>query len=190
MTIASSRVEIGHHHHAATTPTGVLREEHEVILRALTVLERIGQQMAKGTTVKPETLQGLTNFFKNFADRCHHAKEEQHLFPALERHGVPKEGGPLGVMLYEHEEGRALVRTFAEGDPKTAPQAIRRYVTLLREHIAKENEILFPLSETVLPSQEQHELFHAFETAEQELGKDLHDRLVAELSQLESEVTG
>lgn len=175
------------HTNAATTPTGVLREEHEVILRALTVLERVGRTMAQGKTVPRETIASLANFFRTFADRCHHAKEEAHLFPALVEHGIPNEGGPIGVMLSEHEEGRALVRTFAEGDPAIAISAIRRFVILLRDHIAKENEVLFPLSDEVLPQQEQAAMMNAFELAESEVaGPGVHQRLIAELEQLEA----
>jgi len=174
------------HTNAATTPTGVLREEHEVILRALTVLERVGRTMAQGKTVSRETIASLANFFRTFADRCHHAKEEAHLFPALVEHGIPKEGGPIGVMLSEHEEGRALVRTFADGDTATAISAIRRFVILLRDHIAKENEVLFPLSDQVLPQQEQAAMMTAFELAEYEVaGPGVHQQLIAELEQLE-----
>ena len=175
------------HTHAATTPTGVLREEHEVILRALTVLERVGRDLAQDKPVPPETIASLANFFRTFADRCHHAKEEAHLFPALVEHGVPNEGGPIGVMLQEHEEGRALVRTFAQGDPATTVAAIRRFVILLREHIAKENDVLFPMSEQVLPQTEQAAMMSKFELAEQEIaGAEVHRRLIAELEQLEA----
>ena len=175
------------HTHAATTPTGVLREEHEVILRALTVLERVGRDLSQGKTVPKETIASLANFFRTFADRCHHAKEEAHLFPALVEHGIPNEGGPIGVMLQEHEEGRALVRTFAEGDSGTAVAAIRRFVILLREHIAKENEILFPMADQVIPEREQAAIFNAFEGAELEVaGPGVHQQLIADLEQLEA----
>src|SRR3970282_658833 len=100
MNAASSHSCCGHTH-AATTPTGVLREEHEVILRALTVLERVGRDLAAGKSVAQETNAWLASFFRPFADRCHHAKEEAHLFPAMAEHGIPKEGGPIGVMLQE-----------------------------------------------------------------------------------------
>ncbi|HWP84957.1 MAG TPA: hemerythrin domain-containing protein [Terriglobia bacterium] len=175
----------GHHH--AATPTAVLREEHEVILRALAVLERAGRDLAQGRTVPKATLESLANFFRTFADRCHHAKEEAHLFPALVAHGIAQEGGPVGVMLNEHEEGRALVRVFAEGDPATAVSAIRRFVTLLREHIAKENDVLFPMADQVLPQQEQREMLAKFDQAETEVaGPGVHERLIAELEQLEA----
>lgn len=177
----------GGHSHSAATPTAVLREEHEVILRALTVLERVGRDLSQGKSVPKETISSLANFFRTFADRCHHAKEEAHLFPALVEHGIPKEGGPVGIMLQEHDEGRALVRTFAEGDPAAAAPAMRRFVILLREHIAKENDILFPMSEQVLPPAEQTEIMNKFELAEQEtVGPGGHEKLIAELEKLEA----
>lgn len=174
-----------HQHHAAT-PTGRLREEHEVILRALTLLERLGQRFEAGESVDREGLAWLREFFGTFADRCHHGKEEQHLFPALERQGIPREGGPLGVMLSEHEEGRALIRAMAQGDDRQAAAAIRQYVALLRAHIEKENGVLFPMAEHVLPAEEQHGLLLAFEAVEQGVaGPGVHERLLARLAELE-----
>lgn len=172
--------------HGAVTPTGMLREEHEVILRALALLEGLGQRLESGEPVDRDGLAWLREFFSTFADRCHHGKEEQHLFPALERHGVPVEGGPLGVMLHEHEEGRALLRTMAQGNNRQTAGAIRGYATLLRAHIEKENGVLFPLAERVLPDEEQRGLVHAFEAVEQAVGgPGLHERLLSELSRLE-----
>ena len=182
--------EVKHRLPAAASPTDVLREEHEVILRALGILERFGRDMQQGKSVNPESLRWLADFFKSFADRCHHGKEEQLLFPVLEKLGVPREGGPIGVLLGEHEEGRALVRAFAEADPRTAPQAIRRFVDLLRDHISKENEVLFPMSDLILPPQQQQELMNAFEKVEQEVaGPEAHRRFHEGLVRLESETT-
>ena len=178
--------QAAHRHHEATTPTGRLREEHEVILRALALLERCGRALEAGEGVDREGLAWLRTFFGTFADRCHHGKEEQHLFPALERHGIPREGGPIGVMLHEHEEGRALVRAIGQGDDRQAAEAIRAYVALLRAHIDKENGVLFPMAEHVLPETEQRGLLHAFEAVEQAVaGPAVHERLLAELARLE-----
>jgi hemerythrin-like domain-containing protein len=165
----------------------MLTQEHEAILRGLTALEKLGWRLESGQPVDREALTWLIGFFRIFADRCHHGKEEQHLFPALERHGVPKEGGPLGVMREEHEEGRALVRAMAEGDDRQTAAAIRGYVALLRAHIDKENSVLFPLAEQILPDDEQRALGHAFEAVEQEVaGPDVHARLLAGLARLEA----
>lgn len=175
-----------HHRHAAT-PTGQLRDEHQVILRALALLERLGRALDAGKAVERAHLAWLRSFFETFADRCHHGKEEQHLFPALERHGIPREGGPLAVMLQEHEEGRALLRAMAQGDDRPVAGAIRAYAGLLRAHIDKENGVLFPLAEQVLPEGEQRQLLEAFEAVEQTVaGGGLHERLLAELARLEA----
>lgn len=182
--------EVAHRLSRATSPTDVLREEHEVILRALAVLERFGRAIEQGKSVNPESLRWLADFFQSFADRCHHGKEEQQLFPVLEQFGVPREGGPIGVLLAEHEEGRALVRAIAQADPQTAPKAIRRYVVLLGDHIAKENEVLFPISDQILPQEKQWELLDKFEKVEQEVaGPEVHRMFHDGLERLESETT-
>lgn len=182
---------ISHHHAEATTPTAMLRHEHEVILRALALLERLGRSLEAQEPVDREGLGWLINFFRTFADQCHHGKEEQHLFPALEHHGIPRAGGPLGVMLHEHEEGRALLRAMAEGDDAAIADAIRGYATLLRAHIDKENGVLFPIAEQVLSEEEQRVLLHSFDAVEQAVaGPGVHERLLAKLAELEASSGG
>jgi hemerythrin-like domain-containing protein/uncharacterized protein (DUF2249 family) len=176
----------GRHHHGPQTPTGMLRHEHELILRALALLEQIGRSLSAGKPVDRAALDWLIDFFKTFADRCHHGKEEQHLFPAMERHGIPREGGPTGVMLQEHELGRAFIRDIASGDDRAIAEAIHGYVALLRAHIDKENDILFEMAEEVIPQEEQRTLAQAFEAVEQLVaGPGLHERLLEGLAQLE-----
>jgi hemerythrin-like domain-containing protein len=175
------------HPHGAASPTAALRDEHAVILRALALLERLGEALEAGGPVDRERLAWLRGFFGTFTDRCHHAKEERHLFPALERHGIPKEGGPLGVMLEEHEQGRALIRAMADSDDREVAAAIQAYVNLLRGHIYKENEVLLPMAEHVLAGEEKAELARAFETVEEGVADPgAHERIVAELARLES----
>ncbi|MBI3031567.1 MAG: hemerythrin domain-containing protein [Candidatus Rokubacteria bacterium] len=166
--------------------TAVLRHEHEVFLRALALLERLGRGLEAGTPVDREALAWLIDFFRTFADRCHHTKEEQHLFPALERHGLPRDGGPVGVMLHEHELGRAYLRAMAAGDDPTVAEAIENYSALLRAHIDKENGILFPIAEQILGEEEQRVIVRAFDAIEQAVvGPGIHEQLLAKLAELE-----
>ncbi len=182
-----SLTDSAHRHHQADGPMEMLRHEHEVILRALALLERLGQRLEAREPVDRKALGWLRDFFGTFADKCHHGKEEQHLFPAMERHGVPRDGGPLGVMLQEHEEGRALVRAMAQDDDHQVAEAIRGYTTLLRAHIDKENDVLFPLAEELLPGAEQKDLLGAFEAVEALVaGRGVHERLLAELARFEA----
>ncbi len=178
------------HHGGAQSPIAQLRAEHEVILRALSLLEALGRELEAGKTIDRAILAWFEDFFSTFADRCHHGKEERCLFPLLERYGVPREGGPLGVMLYEHEQGRAFLRAMqltTGGERQQTAEAIRGYLALLRAHIEKENQVLFRLAEQVLPDEAQRELAQSFEAAEQaEVGPGVHERYLSELAQLEA----
>ena len=155
-----------------TTPTEVLREEHRVILRALGLLEAGANRLAGGGALPEGWWARIIEWLRAFADRNHHAKEERYLFPALAKAGVPAAGGPVAVMLAEHVEGRALMATMEAGEPRGRLDAARRYVQLLRDHIDKENGVLFPLADAVLKTHAQQALARDFETVEAEQGRD------------------
>ena len=116
-----------------------LRADHEKILAELDKLEANPAGYAKE----------FLHFTENFAEPHHH-KEEEVLFPALEKKGIPNEGGPIGVMLMEHEIKRGHVRDLAAGKIEAAGNII----SLLRDHINKENNILYPMAEQVLTAEE------------------------------------
>lgn len=167
--------------------TAELRHEHEVILRGLDVLERLADRLAAGQPVKGATLSELVQLFQTFADRCHHGKEEDQLFPAMRAKGM---GGTLAVFVEEHEEGRGYVRTLASGAADTEKvRAARRFVGMLREHIQRENEILFPLADELFSADEHGALARAYADVElRVVGPDVHERLLATLARLEGEV--
>jgi hemerythrin-like domain-containing protein len=83
-------------------PTEILSSEHRVIEQVLGCLEKIIEQARQNGRLERQPAEDAIAFFRNFADRCHHGKEEAHLFPALEAQGFPRQGGPTGVMLHEH----------------------------------------------------------------------------------------
>ena len=85
--------------------TSVLMDEHRIIERMLGDLELASERLASGAPIRPGFFLDAAEFVKGFADGCHHRKEEGVLFPAMELAGVAREGGPIGVMLAEHEEG-------------------------------------------------------------------------------------
>ena len=155
-----------------TGPMDALREEHRVILRALALLELAAGRLARADALPDGWWERLVAWLGAFADLCHHAKEERHLFPALVDAGVPSEGGPVAVMLAEHAEGRGLLEAMRAGEPARRTEAARRYVQLLRDHIDKENGVLFPLAEAVLEEGVQHRLAREFETVEAEQGRE------------------
>src|SRR5579863_10033867 len=133
--------------------TEILRKEHDVILRMIEATEITAARMERGEKVPDSLLAGLVEFFQLFADKCHHGKEEEVFFPRLVEKGMPGDAGPVGVMLREHEMGREMIRRMVQAEDayragaSTAAsswaKASRSYAALLREHIAKENEVLF-----------------------------------------------
>ncbi|HTY80405.1 MAG TPA: hemerythrin domain-containing protein [Candidatus Bathyarchaeia archaeon] len=153
-------------------PTGVLREEHRVILHALDLLERAADRLDRGAPLPDGWLADLVAWLRGFADRNHHAKEETALFPAMVKAGVPSMGGPIGVMLEEHERGRALLHGLATGDPSARAAAAHEYVGMLREHIDKENGVLFPLADAVLDEAAQRGIGRELESVEAQQGRE------------------
>ena len=155
--------------------TEILMDEHRVIEQVLFCLEKIADQAFTKGVVDVTSARDVISFLRTFADTCHHMKEEDRLFPAMERCGLPREAGPTAVMRQEHEIGRGHVRrmdeavtAFEKGDAGASDRfafEARGFVDLLREHIAKEDQILFPMADRMLPSNVQDELLSAFEHA-------------------------
>lgn len=175
--------------------TEQLKKEHAAIETMLTILDRICNKLHAGGKVDPEHLDRIVEFFRVFADRCHHGKEEEIFFPALEMAGIPKEGGPIGVMLGEHDRMRGLMHGLAEvvdryraGEEK-AGEGIALYASdysaTLRGHIEKENNVLFKMAEIHLSPDEEREIAERFESMEVEkIGAGKHEELHAVLERL------
>jgi hemerythrin-like domain-containing protein len=169
-------------------PIKMLTHEHDVILKVVEGLGKIGHALERGERADPETLRRIVRFMREFADRCHHAKEEDLLFPAMERKGVPESGCPLGGLRREHAEGRALVSALSDAVDRYAAGAAeaRNEITtvtgkiaeLYTNHIWKENEMVFPMAARLFSDAEREELFEKFEKAEREIGAN-HEELAA-----------
>ena len=178
-------------------PIEDLKMEHEAVKITLRVLESICNKADKaGEIANPDHLEQLIEFFKTFVDRCHHGKEEELLFPALEEVGVSRQGGPIGVMLKEHQLGRdyvakmnAALRRYSEGDREAVldlTKNARAYITLLNQHIDKENNVLFALADNNLSDEKQVELWEGFERIEtQKIGVGKHEAFHQMIESLE-----
>lgn len=175
--------------------TQELITEHNAVLVALTILEKVEAALAAKNEQAAEHLGQLLDFLRVFVDRCHHGKEEDVLFPALEQRGMPRDGGPIGVMLAEHEIGRGHVRAMSEGLDRLrraeadALSAIlehaHAYRSLLRAHIQKENNILFPMADRLLPDDVAVSVFARFEEIERDrVGEGKHEAYHAMLHTL------
>jgi hemerythrin-like domain-containing protein len=178
--------------------TEVLMEEHRVIERFLDTLEVAAERLESDKPVRAGFFIEAAEFIKGFADGCHHRKEEGFLFPALEAAGMPRDGGPIGMMLYEHEEGRAFTKAMREaaehldsGDASAVSavtQNARGYAALLRQHIHKENMILFRMADQFIQGSARDQLTADFEQVErEETGAGVHEKYLVMLDGLERE---
>jgi hemerythrin-like domain-containing protein len=159
--------------------TEELKKEHEGIKLMLGILDEMSARLEAGEALDPEHLDGVVEFIQVFADQCHHAKEEGLLFPAMEKAGIQRDRGPIGVMLYEHGEGRKFVQAMKmaveryRGGDEAAGAAIvdsaRKYTGLLMPHIHKEDNILYPIADSTLSPEEGDRLAEAFERIEIEV---------------------
>ena len=176
-------------------PTEILMQEHRVIEQVLDCLEAIANKTESGEQLDQQSATQAIDFFANFADRCHHGKEEDCLFPMLEQKGFSREQGPTGVMLHEHEVGRQHVRgmpdavaTVAAGDLTASATFVshaRSFIVLLREHIQKEDHCLFQMANQSLTDQEQTQLIDSFNRVEHEdMGPGTHEKYLGIATQL------
>jgi hemerythrin-like domain-containing protein len=168
-------------------PTEVLKHEHQVILLVLGAAEREARQIEETGAPHADTVDEMVDFFRSFADACHHAKEEKLLFTKMQERGVPVQGGPIAAMLQEHDQGRRLVRAVADALPgaRTGDQAavgavkdnLRTYAGFLRTHIAKEDNVLFPMADRLFSPDDQRALGEAFDRLEaEETGAGVHEK--------------
>lgn len=170
-------------------PTDILKDEHRVIERVLHCIEILAERATDGGTLDGQLASEALDFFSGFADRWHHAKEEELLFPLLEDKGFSADAGPTAVMRQEHAMNRnyvkamqGVVKAASNGDPSAisvfATQA-HEYASLLRQHIEKEDHCLFPMAANVLSSDENGRLLDAFREAEEnKIGVDEQVRLL------------
>jgi hemerythrin-like domain-containing protein len=173
-----------------TKAVETLMQEHRVIEQVLGSLETFAARVREGGPADRAAIALYAEFFREFADRCHHGKEEDRLFERMTARGLPREAGPVAVMLAEHEEGRAHVRALAVLGEGLGPLSgaerevllahADAYVALLRQHIVKEDNVLFPMAAQLLPAGEMEGLAEAFEEFETKvMGEGAHARLHA-----------
>lgn len=168
-------------------PTGILSNEHRVIEIVLSVLENMADEAEEKGVLDKEAAETAVDFIRNFADKCHHGKEEDHLFTTLNAKGLPADGGPVGIMLNEHEMGRSYVRvmadnidTAASGDREAVARFVtgaRNYTNLLFAHIKKEDGVLFPMASRILTPEDKRDILKKFDLVEKDhMGEGTHDK--------------
>ena len=180
--------------------TEILKQEHVLILEVLDVLERGAQRLGSGEDMPKDFFIDAAEFIRGFADDTHHKKEEGVLFKVLARHGFSPDAGPVAVMLSEHDEARHFTRALTEaaqklhrGDQGAREEVIMyalSYVRHLRQHIMKENNILFPMADRVVPAEDAARIEADFERVERdEIGPGAHPKYEALARKLSAQMS-
>jgi len=146
----------------------MLEEEHKLIVQVVLGLHGLSRHLREGRAIETGLLREAVEFMRDFVGRCHHAKEEDILFPALAAHGVPLHGCPLDALLHEHHQGRSLtgklndaideLEAGADGAAASIAAHIAAIERLYPEHIWKEDEMVFPMAERLIPRDIRNQL--------------------------------
>jgi DUF438 domain-containing protein len=164
----------------------LLMEDHQTTEKVIAAMENA---LASPKGPSRELAASVLDYFTVYVDRCHNQKEEQHLFPLIESRGVPRNGGPLGVMLQEHARAKELLaeltplaKSYAGGDVRALTglrKVFGEYGTLLKDHFWKENDILYPMALRVLSEADGAKIVAGITALEESLGKGTHERYYA-----------
>ncbi len=165
---------------SGTHPIDVLDHEHRVIEKVIAEMRTAAEKLASGRPVDGGRLRGFAPFLRGFADACHHGKEEHRLFPLLLEKGLPAQGGPVQVMVAEHEHARILIAEMAElaqtfsPDSPTDRRVLAHVLTQIADHytqhIWKEDHVLFPMARRLLDKDDVARLETEFAAVETEHG--------------------
>ena len=158
-------------------PTAILSEEHKHILKITEALNNECDALQSGEEINYAFFAAAIDFIRNYADKFHHAKEEDFLFK--EFCAAAEEGcvhcNPTEQMLHEHELGRGFVKGMEEAlqkeDKTKLMENAREYAQLLQEHIFKEDNILYPMADEAL-KKEQQTMLNQFKQVEKEKKND------------------
>lgn len=163
--------------------TELLMDDHQMTEKVFAAMENA---FSVPGGPPPEMVNDVLEYLTGYVERCHNVKEERHLFPLLEQRGLPREDGPLAVMLYEHEQARELLarlrlcgERYAGGDRSALgelTETFRAYASVLAEHFWKENDILYPMAVRMFSAQEAASVVAGIEAVEAEIGPETRRR--------------
>lgn len=153
------------------------------------VFEAVERALAGPGNPPPGLLSDAARYFREYVDACHNRKEEEHLFPLVEQRGIPRHGGPLAVMLMEHEQNRSilprlvdLVDEYIAGDEAVLPSLraqFAEYAALMKNHFWKENDILYPMARRVMNEDDARAVVSGIEAVEESAGPDTRAKYYA-----------
>jgi hemerythrin-like domain-containing protein len=164
------------------TALQILSDEHQNILRVIDALLKECDFIQSGGEIDKNFFKKAIDFIRGYADKFHHAKEEEILFVELCKDEVQMHCNPTQQMLYEHDLGRNFIKELERGIEKNNKDEIienaRGYAQLLRDHIFKEDNILYPIAGESLSLDIKNNMLERFKQVEQKLSKEKDNYLL------------
>jgi hemerythrin-like domain-containing protein len=155
-----------------TRPVELLMEEHRLIEAVLDALSAAADRLEGDDPPAPAELERFVDWLRRYADAFHHGKEEDVLFTAMVASGMPRDDGPIAVMLEQHDEGRRLVTRLADAASgaawtadtrRRAARAATDFAALLLQHIQIEDSVLYPMALATIPPAAWESIEHDFD---------------------------
>ena len=182
------------------SPTENLKREHEAIYEVLNIMSRIADDIKEKRVFYTKDIDKIVDFLIVFWYNCHNRKEEQVLYPALALSGILTADESIGDRTHEHSMGRTYIKEMCHSienckigyafSSERLVDSLNNYVKLLRIHIRKEEEVLFPKADQVLTEKNQSEILQQFEEIEEQtVGHSLYEQYYELLKQLKSKYT-
>ncbi len=158
------------------SPTQILIDEHKNILKIAEALIEECDALESGKKLDKDFFSNAVEFVREYADRFHHAKEEDILFKELCSPEAEMHCNPVEQMLYEHNLGRNFVKGMEEGlkggNKNKVIENARGYAQLIQEHINKEDNILYPMADEALSEKAKKSMLKEFEKADKAKKKE------------------
>lgn len=165
-------------------PIQKLVDEHTLIKRLLVLVPDLCDSVNADLDSNREVVLQSVEFIKQFADKFHHAKEEDILFAYAKGNT-----DIVNVMLEDHKKGRYYVKSILlgleTGDASFVAYSLEHYRELLTEHIHKEDEVLYPWMQKGMSVYEIDELEIKFEETDLKFGSGFYDKWESFVSSLE-----
>lgn len=156
--------------------TSALSDEHQNIMLVVDAIARECSSIEAGKAPDYKFFACAIDFIRNYADRFHHAKEEDILFKRFCQEASKLHCNPVEQMLHEHDTGRKFVSGMAEAIKNRSKPVLlsnaRGYAELLSSHIFKEDNILYPMADEVLDAEAKKVMLAGFARAEKSRFKE------------------
>jgi hemerythrin-like domain-containing protein len=135
-------------------PIAPLMIEHRLIERVIAMMKQTLREAEQEQRVDPRFIDHATRFIREYADRCHHGKEEDILFRELGKKPMTEEHQRImGELVQEHKWGRKTTRSLTDANRRyeqgeagalyEITDHIRSLVGFYPEHIEKEDKGFF-----------------------------------------------